>query len=578
MTQTQKTFLLLLLLALGGGVGALWFLGLGEPESNGVVSYSNQAPTEPAPAPSNTTDRTGLETADEPVDPTFDVGETTVAFPLQVRLTQLRHAMFGDVKGIDAIGSGAAARIKGLVNGTKGEGVRASLEVVAGPNTGRTLECDATGVFGATDLYPGLALVRIVTPSGRVAEREVRLANSQTARLNIGFGRPTVVYGQVVDKAGEPIVAVAVNMDGQETFTDDLGEFRFPQMTCGDLVLATFRKPGYALYREMLGITAGTTIPKGRLSFRLDPEAKLEVSIQGNLGSAGEPAHLYFFPLSGQRVNGSRGQRTYPWHLLGPIEIYPGGSKLIEGLPEGHVQLVAFRSGAAANPPFINTKLYAGRTVQQVIRLQPAPQVQGRVVRAGKPVSGARVTLEAPNRLAATSGTLQRSSYHQEMLMPLLPSGLQVAHTDAAGRFWFTAFAEVASGSYLTAETSDGLWRGTHVVEKGEIEGIDVELERASQLVGHLTLGLTARFQGLPVRIFVGGSPRDPLIVPPDEDELTIEELGTGTWRLDVEWDREPLLEGLVVEVTQDGKPILVTLPEGAVDGQTAEERRRSGH
>jgi len=578
MTQTRKTSLLLLFLALvvAGGAGALLLLGSEPPER--AVSFQPQAQPVVPLEESAPSERTATLVEVEPADLGDAALGSTVVYPLEVRLSLLQRAAFQHVDGLGAIGSGARARLRGLIRGPRGEGLGATVTFVAGTNAGRTLTCDATGRFGASDLYPGLALVRVETPLRDVAEREVRLRDDQDAVLNVGFGRPSAVYGKVVDRAGDPLPGVRVTMDGQRAETDDLGEFYFPRMTCGDVVLATFEKEGYARYRETLAIAAGTTIPKDRLTFTLDTSATLKVSVNGNIGATGEPAKLFVFPISGQRVNSVRGQRTFPWHLVSPVDIYPGGTQEIDGLPEGLVQLVLFRSGAVADRPFINIKLYPGRVAHEVIDLRPAPQIKGRVMRGDKPVGSARVTLEAPNRLAATHGVLQRPTFHHEELLPQLPSGLQVVHTDAAGRFFFTAFPELNKGYYLTAETTDGLWRGATVVRDPEGEVV-VEVERASQLLGSLTLGLSPRFQGLPASVFVMGAPRDPLVVAPEEEALVIDQLEAGTWRVDVEWERELLLENMVVQVGQEREVALsVVLPEGAVDGQSAEERRRAGH
>ena len=61
--------------------------------------------------------------------------------------------------------------MRGSVHGADGRPLRAQVEFVAGPNTGRLLDCDERGRFGANDLYAGLAgrdLLRLSADDGTV--------------------------------------------------------------------------------------------------------------------------------------------------------------------------------------------------------------------------------------------------------------------------------------------------------------------------------------------------------------------------------------------------------------------------
>ena len=140
-------------------------------------------------------------------------------------------------------------------------------------------------------------------------------------------------------------------------------------------------------------ITAGRTIEKDQLVFHLAPSASLEVVLEGAAGSLRTPAQIYLFPIGPERVHSPRGQQTFPWHLVSPIELSPGGSKVIEGLPDGHLLIAVFRPGAIAERPFTKVRIYEGRTTQEVVKLLPGPALRGRVVRAGAPAEGVRVRL-----------------------------------------------------------------------------------------------------------------------------------------------------------------------------------------
>jgi hypothetical protein len=264
---------------------------------------------------------------------------------------------------------------------------------------------------------------------------------------------------------------------------------------------------------------------------------------------------------------------------VSPIELYPGGSKVIDDLPDGSLSIAVFRPGAISESPFTKVRVYAGRTTQQVVKLLPGPTLRGRIVRAKVPVEGARVRLEAPNRQAASERVLHKDSeFNQELVFPHLPAGMQEVRTDGSGRFELTLYPDVASSYYLTAETLDGLWKAGRSVSAKETDEIELELERASQSMAEMEIGLSPRFQGLPVVVRIMGAPRDPIELSPKDEDLVIDGLEEGTWRLDVTWHGEDLLSNMLVRVGEDvDQTLFVKLPPGAVDGQSQEERRRAG-
>ncbi len=573
----KQTFVLLIVLGLAALGASLWWLDRGA-----VDSVTRPKPVEIEVAPAPLPEVAPRDEVREELTPEAPPDEvllgTSVIWPLEVQLTLVARAEFGATDGTPPPGTGASAGLQGHLWGPSDEGLRGSITFTAGSNRGRALTCDAEGAFGASDLYPGLNIVRVETSVGFSAEREVRLRARQEELLNIGFGRPAVVSGSVLDTQGVAVVGAEVTLDGHAGTTNDEGVFYFPEVASG-MALATVFKAGFARYREIVPISAGRMIEKDQLQFRLSPSASLEVVLEGAAGDMHSPAKVFLFPVGPQRVNSARGQQTFPWHLVSPVELYPGGSKVIDGLPDGHLLLAVFRPGAVAERPYVKVRIYEGRTTQQVVKLLPGPALRGRVLRGGEPVTGARVRLEAPNRQSASELVLNKDpEFNQELVFPHLPSGLQEVSTDASGHFELTLFSDVSTGYYLTAETLDGLWRAGRSVRTDESAEIEIELERASQNVASLRLGLSPRFQGLPVAVRVMGAPRDPFELEPKAEELSIENLEEGTWRVDVTWHGEDLLENLLVQVGQDKEhSLFVKLPPGAVDGQTAEERRRAG-
>ena len=89
---------------------------------------------------------------------------TTVLWPCRVELDLVQASYLPTEDSVPPIGTGRTARLSGRIGDATDQGVRAEVNFLAGPNAGRTLLCDATGSFGATNLYPGLAVVKITGP------------------------------------------------------------------------------------------------------------------------------------------------------------------------------------------------------------------------------------------------------------------------------------------------------------------------------------------------------------------------------------------------------------------------------
>ena len=570
MTRSKQAALLALLLALlAAAGGAAWWSGRGAPASAAAVTLDRELP---APGAGGARPEVELESVTRSAE---DLPEsaTTVVWPLEVDLTLVQRGTFETPANVAPIGSGATATLRGNIYGADGTGQSATITFTAGPNEGRVLTTDDEGAYGASDLYGGLNVVDIETAAGRRAQREVLMREFTETPLTIGFGRPAAIYGRVLDMAGEPIEGASVTIDGREALTDVEGVFHFPAVASGR-VLAVVRKPGYATYREVIPVTAGFVITQDKLTFSLERGATLAVSILEQVGGRG-PAKVWLLPSGGQRVNTSRGQRTFPWYLVNPVEVYPGGTALVEDLPSGRVDLVLFHSGAVATPQRTTVKLTGGRETAHVLHLEPGGQLTGRAVRDGEPVPRARVTLEAPHRTRATTDALgMRYDFMQGMVLSHLAPARQEVECDEHGRFALTTF-KGARAYYLSAESPDGEWLGTRTVAPDSSD-VEIELRPVDREKGLLEVLLAGRHQGLPVQVRVQGTPRDKFELAP-HDPLVIADLERGTWRLDLTWNGEFVKKGHTVEIGAGRSEVEVELPEGAIEGQNEFERKRAG-
>ena len=572
----QRTLLILLFVALA--TGGIFIQAMLQPELTPLDPGKMAGIQAPVPV---------IVAPTEPVSPIMQApGEvrdvsvqgTTVIHPLEVELTLLEQGSIDALGGIQPVGSGASARIKGALLGNRGEPVTGSVTFTAGSNRGRVLETDSLGHFGASDLYQGLSIVLVESDRGILSEREVMLRQLNTSRLVVPLGRgdTCVVRGFVRDRAGEPIGQAKVRMDAQETFSDDLGEFFFPRIS-PDKVLVVVTKEGRASYREVLNIPRNGAIKRDKLTFTLEEGVSLTLSVEGLVGSKA-PSLAFVFPIGVQRVNAVRGQRTYPWHLVNPIEIQPGRSVQVDGLPSGHVSLMIFHPGATGSPALVNKKLFAGRGNQHGFVLKKAPTLRGQVTMPdGSPAARAIVRLDAPDVGLATTKVMQQKFTHNlSMVLPHLPAGRQRVECDEKGSFALTLHPAISKGYYLSALSADGTLEARRSVgaEPGEM---DLVLREKLSASGTLEIGLAGRFQGLPVKITIKGKPGEVTLLDP-ADSLVIDGLEPGVWRAEIKWHHDRLERARQFEVASNGKASFgVVLPIGALEGQSAEERKRAG-
>ena len=573
MTSRPKLLALLLIGLLAGGVGG-FLLAV---RRGGKLS---EGPQVAVPTETTSSREPAAEEAVElvpPVEVRQPVGgdtRTNVLWPLKVELELVEARYLPKEEGVLPIGSGASARLMGEIKGSDEEPVAAEVSFVAGANAGRILHTDERGAFGASDLYPGLSIVEIRGTAISGSRREVRLRRGQETLLNIGYGRPAGVQGMVQDGEGVGIPGAAVVVDGTRATTGAEGEFYLSSVAAGQ-VLVEVEAPGYALYQELVYITAGMVNPVDRMTFTLKPAASLSVAITNDVGGPG-PAQLYLFSdRSGAPMTAASARRneSYPWHKKNPIEVYPGRPVTIDGLPNEVVKVHAFRPGTSGALKVVN--LRGDRPYQLEMALEAAPIVSGRVLRDGEPVAGATVKLEAPDRVRATLAYFREASYYLEAaVMPNLPPALQEVTTGKDGRFSLTAWVDESPVRYIEARGPDGrTWAGRFVRPKEQ--EIDLQLTEVDLGDSELVLEFPGRFQGLPVELWIGGTPYDPQVIPADEP-LRVSKLLAGRWRLKITWHAQPVHEDADL-VIEDTTRFDVQLPIECIQGQDEHAWRRAG-
>ena len=555
----------LLLAVLGvGAVLALTFLTGEDPrpadEESAPRVGERLAPTEAAPRAEVRLPESRDATAEA-----ADDAPSTVLWPLEVELELVRPSYLPRVPKGPPFGSGRTARLEGKIANARGEPAEATVTFVSGPNQGRVLETDAAGAYGATDLYPGLDIVEVSGPGLLGARREVRLRQGEQTLLNLGFGRPGLVTGHVLDETGDPIHGATVRVDGLATETDAEGVFFLDRVAPGR-ALVEITHPGYASHRAILGVMHDGGLPLGRLKYVLHRGCVLDLQLATGVGEG--PTTVHLMPVA------ANVERTYPWHLVSPQEAL-GSSLRITELPPGPLIVRAYRSGAVAVPRWQQLNLHPGQEHVVKLEFESAPSLTGQVTRDGQLVAGATVELTAADPVRASVAHYGEDMMYLEAdVFPLLPPAHQTTTTDGAGRFRLSSWALSSPYRLLRATSPEGdAWALAGVGPDDEER--DLELVPIDLGSGSLRLVLPNRIQALPIEIGISGAPR-PRFELPVGRELELGELAEGEWRLVVRWKTQVLYEEVDLEL-EGAVERTVSLPEEAILGQDEETWRRAG-
>ena len=553
MSSSRRPLLLVLALALVLGGGGLWLWTSGEAPTGDAQSAAVER--DPAADPlAGAGAGAGGERGELAPLPAIGPEPARRAQPVEVSLELVRESGALAAQGQVPLGGGARAQLVGRLIAAGGGPLTGTVRFVAGTNEGRTLQTDAEGAFGASDLYPGLQVVEVTALGTVGALREIRLRNGAEEQLNVGFGLTSTVYGQVIDTAGNPISAAEVVLDGQRQVADPNGEFHFPTVAPGHNVLALVTKPGFARLRQIVPITANRTVPKDQMKLVMHPGCELTVTLPQRLG-ANENAKLYLLPSADALT-----ERRFPWFTVNPTPIAPGGTVLLEDLPAGTLQLVLFHQGAKTKAERSAVTLAPQRREAIELHLEGAPSVTGKVTRDGDGVNGALVTFQAPDPAMATARALdQPLAIFEAVVLPLMPPGVQRVHTTSLGEFLLTGYWDEAAVRYLTAEGPDGGWAGQVVRE--EDSPVQLALGDAPDRTATLALDLVGQHDGLPVELVVAGEPRDALALRPGEP-LRVEGLAPGQWKVTIRWDGAWIARDHPVTLETEEQGLLFRLPE----------------
>ena len=551
MRSRPSVLLALLALLILGGLGAgAWFVLRPQGTGNAPKPIEPLAPgVHSAPsAPSAAVQPVVLENT-QPVETT----PVPVGYPIEVDLELVRADASVPVAGATPLGSAATARIRGSSFSGVGAPVAAEVLFEHGPNQGRVLQCDPTGRFGATNLYPGLAIVRVRGNGIPGSQRVVRLRQKTEFELNIGYGRLTEVTGEVLTRDGQPLQGAKVSFDGQEALSDPMGLFHFDGVASGQ-ALVVVQKPGFASVQQELAVPAGKKIDKTQLRFALEKGGRLTIDVPDRIRS---DVQAYCFLLSDAPAGT---QRAYPWFLVNPVRVFPGNTQVVEDLPAGNFTVRLFQAGALAKPVQKGVKLDIGGEATITLNLEPAPTIHGVVRLDGRPVQKAQITLEAADRLQATLTAFGAANefFVENDVLPDAPPAIQFAFTDAAGSYEISSWEAVAKERYLVARYDGGRQVATQLLRGGESE-VNLDLKPSAAGDGLLRLVLSARDRSMGVRIAVNGEPR-PVVTLPAGQDLRVPDLSRGLWKLSVRYNGETLAAGKEVEINADTS-MLMELP-----------------
>lgn len=338
----------------------------------------------------------------------------------------------------------------------EGSGTPAVLELLDGLEAGRVLRTDASGTLEAR-LYPGLVLVR-VSAAGLRLERELVLRPAATACLELETSRRVTVRGRVLDAEARPLSGARVALDGVVGSTDGGGAWSLECVASGAPLLRV-EHAGYAARREAL-----RPPPEARELVLPDVVlvrgAELELAVRG--APPGESVSVHLLPRGGQPTSARGAQSAFPWYRCNPTAVEVGTTCTLRDLPAGRMELVALHALASARSGIVC--LRPGERARVELELVPVPRLEGRVLRAGTPVPGARVVLESANRARASASLPGAEALLACVPLAELPAALQTTWTDRAGAFVLGDWGDAAGNRYLS------------VTAPGALESVTLEL------------------------------------------------------------------------------------------------------
>jgi len=530
---------LLALVVLGGLAFAAWKLLVRAPD-NIPAPLEMQIGHASAPQESGVKAPTRLENTQSAETKAVPAG-----FPIEVDLELVLAAAPVAGEGAAPLGSAATARLRGSVFSGVGTPVAATVTIEAGPNQGRVLQCDASGRFGATNLYPGRSVVRVRGDGIPGSRRAVLLRQKAEAELNIGYGRLAEITGEVMARDEKLLAGAKVNFDGQETTTDENGVFHFDGVASGQALVVVEMK-GFAAVQEELTVPAGRKFEKGQLKYVLEKGGRLVLEIPDRIRTDVQATCIILSDVPAGT------QRSFPWFQVNPVRIWPGGSTTVEDLPAGSFTLRVFQPGALGKPLSKGARLDVGGEAQVTLNLEPAPTIHGIVRLGGQPVQRAEVSLEAADRLQATllAFGAENEFFVESEILPDAPPAIQHAFTDAAGAYELSSWQEVCKERYLVARYNGGRHVATKLLRGGEVE-VNLDLVPSGGGDGLLRLVLSERDREMPVRIAINGEPRPVQSLPVGQD-LRVSDLNRGRWKLSVRFNGATLAAGKEVEIGED--------------------------
>jgi len=537
-TRPSLLLALLALIVLGGLVLAAWLLG--RPRIDDQKPLEVLSPHQLAAPEIGTHVPDRLENTQS-----ADPKPVALGFPIEVDLDLLLAAPPDAGQGATPLGSAATARLRGSVFSGVGTPVAATVTFEAGPNQGRVLQCDPSGRFGATNLYPGRALLRVSGAGIPGSRRAVLLRQRAEAELNIGYGRLAEITGEVQARDYKPLAGAKVSFDGQDTTTDASGVFHFDGVASGQALVVVEMK-GYAGVQEELTVPAGKKIEKGQLKYVLEKGGRLVLELPDRIRTDVQASCIILPDVPAGT------SRSYPWFEVNPVRIWPGGSTTVEDLPAGSFTLRVFQPGAIGKPVSKGARLEIGGEAQVTLNLEPAPTIHGTVRLAGQPVQNAEVSLEAADRLQAKllSFGAENEFFVESEIIPDAPPAIQHALTDATGLFEVSSWEGVCKERYLIARYNGGRQVATRLLRGGESE-VNLDLVPSGGGNAQLRLVLGERDQALPVRIAINGEPRPVQTLPVGQD-LRVSDLNRGLWKLSVRFNGDTLAAGKEVEIGAD--------------------------
>lgn len=387
------------------------------------------------------------------------------------------QAQFDDDES-QPVGKGRTGQLSGSIH-VDHEGVElpgARLEIVAGLNAGRKTTVEKDGRYKFDRLYPGAAILRAATASGRTVDREIVILRNLDTRLNVYIGARGSCGIPVYDIQENPVQHASIIAGGhvskQMTESGAVIENVIPPE-----ILTYISAPGFESRRENIRFGDRATAP-------IEPKQIIlrragNVIIKFDLLDSSDPRPVAVL-LPASMIT----KQFYPFEVSGMRKAALNQNEMMmEGVPMNEAfDVRIFCETANAVPALVHLRaIDSTEPVPRIVNFSFERRwtVSGRLTDGTNSIEGATVRAEVIDIADVTDKMFDSNGGIDRVPYPVLPFARRVVTTDRNGKFKVETY-DMRRPAYIVFD-APGMARKTIEMPPGGIVDLkDIKMEKES--------------------------------------------------------------------------------------------------